>query len=68
MGVFTGQPDRPQGAWQPKDWKPKLTSEQREEIRQRYQDGETSFALAIEFGISAAGIRGAAGSRQSRKP
>lgn len=33
--------------------KPKLTAEQRDEIRKRYTDGETAPALALEFGVSA---------------
>src|SRR5215218_4137918 len=68
MGIFTGQSDIPRGGtWQPANWKPKLTAKQREEIRQRYQDGETSVVLAAEFGVTSAAIRMVAGSRNSRK-
>lgn len=31
----------------------KITPAQRDEIRQRYADGETSWALAAEFGVTA---------------
>jgi len=35
---------------------PKLTSAQRDEIRQRIRDGERSIDLAVEFGVSRATV------------
>jgi hypothetical protein len=34
-----------------------LTTAQRDEIRQRYADGETATSLALEFGVTAVLIR-----------
>ena len=43
----------PQSSFRP----PLLTSAQREEIRQRYADGETAKALALAFGVSRSTIQ-----------
>lgn len=36
--------------------KPKLTGQQRDEIRRRYAEGETAPALAAEFGVATSTI------------
>jgi transposase-like protein len=45
------------------DRRSKLTTEQRDEIVQRYHEGEPAGKLALEFGVSAALVRRYAGSR-----
>lgn len=47
-----GEPCRP-----PHHQQPKLTPEQRDEIRQRVADGEAVLSLAAEFGVSVRTIR-----------
>jgi len=37
--------------------------QQREEIKQRYADGETAVALALEFGVSGATVRNVVSAR-----
>lgn len=45
-------------AARPSGWvKPRLTPQQREDIRQRVADGEALQALALEYGVTAATIR-----------
>jgi|KBSSwiStaDraftv2_1062776.scaffolds.fasta_scaffold7661175_1 hypothetical protein len=41
----------------------KITGQQRDEVRDRYQDGETAERLAEEFGITAGYVRIIAGKR-----
>ena len=42
---------------------PKITAQQREEIRRRYQDGESATEMAKEFGVSVRLIRDYGGGR-----
>jgi len=57
--------DHPQlPTWRPYGWtSPRLTVQQREEIKQRYADGETAVALALEFGVSGATVRNVVSAR-----
>ena len=60
---FNGDFDRPFGSGR----KHKVSGEQWDEIRERYNAGESSLDLAVEFGISAGSIRNTVGGEKVQR-